>query len=92
MKSREKIYPVSLMCECLQVQRSGYYAWLTNPESKRAREDKRLLGLIKQSWHESGCAYGYRNINRDLKSQGETCGKNRIHRIMKVFGICSQRG
>lgn len=62
------------------------------PESNRAREDRRLLGQIKQYWIESGFAYGYRNITRDLNDHGEACGKKRVHRIMKAAGICSQRG
>ena len=80
------------MCRTLDVHRSGFYAWLKQPLSNRAIEDKRLLGLIKQSWLESGLAYGYRNITKDLKDLGEDCGKNRVHRIMQAEGIRSQRG
>ena len=80
------------MCSALSLQRSGFYAWLKAPESNRAKEDKRLLGLIKQSWIESGLAYGYRNVTMDLKDSGERCGKNRIYRIMRQEGIQSQRG
>ena len=80
------------MCELFEVHRSGFYAWLKQPESQRAREDKRLLGKIKQFWLESGCAYGYRNIHHDLKFSGEAVGKNRVHRIMKQAKIRSQRG
>lgn len=80
------------MCRVLGVHRSGFYAWLKQPLSSRALEDKRLLGLIKQYWLESGCAYGYRNITKDLQDHGEPCGKNRVHRIMRTEGIRSQRG
>ena len=80
------------MCRVLSIQRSGYYAWLKKPLSDRAIEDQRLLTPIKQFWSESGYAYGYRNITLDLKDQGESCGKNRVHRIMKNAGIRSQRG
>jgi putative transposase len=80
------------MCRVLSIQRSGYYAWLKKPLSDRAIEDQRLLAPIKQFWSESGYAYGYRNITLDLKDQGESCGKNRVHRIMKNAGIRSQRG
>lgn len=71
-----------MMCNILDVHRSGFYAWLKHPHSQREIEDKRLLGQIKQHWLESGCAYGYRNITKDLKDMGETCGKNRVHRII----------
>lgn len=80
------------MCRVLDIEPSGFYAWLRQPESKRAIEDKRLLGQIKQFWIESGFAYGYRNITKDMKDTGETCGHNRVHRIMKAAGIRSQRG
>ena len=80
------------MCRILEIHHSGFYAWLKQPESKRAIEDKRLLGQIKQFWIESGFSYGYRNITMDMKDHGEACGKNRVHRIMKEAGIRSQRG
>jgi putative transposase len=80
------------MCSILEVQRSGFYAWLKQPKSLRAKEDQRLLGQIKQFWMESGFIYGYRNITIDLKDNGETCGKNRVYRIMKEAGLKSQRG
>lgn len=80
------------MCRVLKVQRSGFYAWLKNPMSKRSQEDERLLGQIKQFWMESGFIYGYRNITNDLKAHGERCGKNRVYRIMRAANIRSQRG
>jgi len=81
-----------LMCKLLEVHRSGFYAWLKEPECRRAREDKYFLGQIKQFWLESSCAYGYRNIHHDLKDAGESIGKNRVYRIMKQEKISSQRG
>lgn len=41
---------------------------------------------------ESGFIYGYRNITKDMKEYGETCGKNRVYRIMTEANIRSQRG
>lgn len=80
------------MCRVLEVNRSGFYAWLKAPKSARQIEDERLLGKIKQFWVESGFAYGYRNISRDLKDDGERCGRNRVHRLMRAADIRSQRG
>jgi putative transposase len=76
----------------MSVHPSGFYAWLKQPLSQRAIEDKRLLGQIKQFWMESGFIYGYRNITKDMKEYGETCGKNRVYRIMAEANIRSQRG
>jgi len=46
------------MCSVLEVNRSGFYAWLHEPKTQRAKDDEYLLGLIKQYWLQSGCVYG----------------------------------
>jgi putative transposase len=83
---------VRTLCRVMQVNPSGYYAWRTQPHSVRARDDQRLLGLIKQCWLESGTVYGYRKIAHDLRDLGEHCGKHRVYRLMKVDGLSAQRG
>jgi len=57
------------MCEALSIQRSGFYAWVDKPKLKRQLKDERLMGLIKHSWLESGCVYGYRKVTSDLNTQ-----------------------
>jgi len=74
------------------VHPSGYYAWIKQPKSHRQKEDERLVGLIKQLWLESGCIYGYRKIHDDLMDLGETCGNNRVARLMKKSGLKAQVG
>ena len=80
------------LCKMMAVHPSGYYAWRITPESKRTIEDRRLLGPIKQSWLESGGVYGYRKVLDDLIELGESCGKNRVHRLMCKEGIRAQIG
>lgn len=76
----------------MSVHPSGYYAWKATPQSARAKEDQRLLGLVKQCWLESGGVYGYRKITHDLRDLGETCGKHRVYRLMKQEGLRAQVG
>ena len=76
----------------MKIHPSGYYAWLKQPYSKRHHENQRLLGLIKQSWLESGCVYGYRKVYHDMKDLGEPCGSNRVGRLMKSAGLKAQVG
>jgi putative transposase len=76
----------------MKIHRSGYYAWLKQPKSSRQKDDERLLGLIKQFWLESGCIYGYRKIYKDLRELGESCGKNRVARLMKQADLKAQVG
>ena len=61
----------------MAVHPSGYYAWKAEPASPRRKDDQRLLGLIKQSWLESGGVYGYRKITTDLRDLGERFGSYR---------------
>ena len=76
----------------MHVHPSGYYAWLREPESRREIEDKRLTGLIKQFWLESGCHFGYRNIHLDLMEAKIPCGRDRVLRLMRQADIEAQRG
>ncbi|HEC1605889.1 IS3 family transposase [Pseudomonas aeruginosa] len=85
-------YPVRRLCQTLKVHPSGYYAWLAEPKSVRAKEDQRLLGLIKHAWLESGGVYGYRKIHDDLRELGESCGRHRVARLMRGEGLRSQTG
>jgi putative transposase len=80
------------MCKVLEVHRSGFNAWLQQLLSSRAREDQRLAGKIRQFWLESRCVYGYRNITIDLKRDRESCGKNKVLRVMQGEGIRAVRG
>lgn len=80
------------LCRLFNVHKSGYYAWLNAPLSRRQQEDYRLTGLIKQLWLESGGIYGYRKIHSDLMDLGESCGINRVHRLMKEAGLKAQVG
>jgi putative transposase len=35
-------YPVDVLCDALEVSRSGYYAWTTRPTPARAKADAQL--------------------------------------------------
>jgi putative transposase len=61
---------VRILCLTLEVEPSGYYAWLKHPVSQRERDDKNITRQIKQFWLESGGHYGYRNIYLDLQEAG----------------------
>lgn len=85
-------FRVRLLCRMMNVHPSGYYAWINQPKSNRQKEDERLLGLIKQFWIESGCVYGYRKVFMDLREFGESCGKNRVYKLMNQAGLKAQVG
>ena len=78
IKHQTANYSVRRLCLTLKIHPSGYYAWLSEQQSARAKDDQRLLGLIKHSWLESGGVYGYRKIHDDLREVGEACGRHRV--------------
>jgi len=92
MKQHADEFGLAAMCRVLAVHRSGYYAWLKEPASARDKDDRRLLGLIKHSWLESGSVYGHRKVTTDLRELGETCSRHRVARLMKSEGLRAMVG
>jgi len=71
------------MCKVLHVHRSGFYAWLKEPQSHAEKDNVRLLEQIKFSYVQSGSVYGSPRITHELRRSGETCGENRVAKLMK---------
>lgn len=92
IKDNQNIWSIRRLCTTLDVHHSGYYAWLKQPLSRTAKRRQHLFDLIKQFWLESGGVYGYRKIHCDIRDIGESCGINRVHRLMQQEGLKSQRG
>ena len=92
MRDHAREFRLRSMCRVLGVHRSGYYAWVRTPLSRRALENRRLTGLIKHAYLESGCVYGYRKVHDDLRELGESCGEHRVERLMKLEGLKAQVG
>ncbi|MDO3544919.1 IS3 family transposase, partial [Ralstonia pseudosolanacearum] len=92
IKAHAGQYSVRRLCKAMSVHPSGYYAWHARPLSPRAKDDQRLLGLLKQAWLESGGVYGYRKLTLDMRDLGERCGKHRVARLLKAEGLRSQSG
>ena len=67
----------------LKVHPSGYYSWLAEPKYARAKEDQRLLGLIKHTWPKSGGIYGYRKIHDGLCELRESSGRHTVNEPYK---------
>lgn len=88
----QSIYSITRMCRVLRLHPSGYYAWKAQPQSQRAIDDQRLLGLLKHAWIESGGVYGYRKLTLDMRDMGESCSRHRVARLLRCEGIKAQLG
>ncbi len=83
-------FGVERMRRVLGVSRSGYYGWKKRPESRRTKENERLLLLIRESYRKSNGNYGSPRIPRDLRGNGVRCGENRIAGLMRTHGIVAR--
>jgi len=87
VSNHQSEFPIFLMCRVLEVSRSGYYAWLKHPESKRYQDDKALSQDIYAIHQESFGTYGSPRVYRELKRRGKHLGENRIARLMRKDGL-----
>lgn len=78
---------IEMLCELLNVSRSGYYRWQKSPAAARQQEDERLADHIVRAHAESRRNYGAPRIVRELKAQGVRISKRRCARIMGEHGI-----
>jgi len=85
-------FRLTTMCRVLRMHRSGFYAWLKTPKSRRAIEDDRILKKVRTSYQASDGVYGSPRVHRDLREEGEHCGEHRVARLMKVNGLRAVRG
>lgn len=90
IKAERANYAVALMCRCLEVSCSGFYAWLKRPPSERAQRDKSLADKIRGVHDKSRMTYGSPRIHRELVACGEVVGHGRIERIMRESGIVAR--
>jgi len=86
---REKAkYRMSNLCLCLEVSKSGYYAWARRKPSARSVRDAEITQLILGLYHQSTGTYGAPRLQKHLaKDRGIRCSKKRVARLMKQAGI-----
>jgi putative transposase len=87
IRSRRSASGVKKMCQVLKVSRSGFYDWRNRSLSSRRQADQAILPKIVKVFKDGRRTYGSPRITRQLKAEGECCGKNRIARLMRLNGI-----
>lgn len=87
MKDHSGIFPVKKMAQVLGISRSRYYSWLKASPSGRDRQDKELGELIEQVHQDNRGIYGSPRIHREIKVKGICCSRKRVARIMREMGL-----
>jgi transposase InsO family protein len=74
---------VTILCRCMRVTRSGFYAWLRRGLSARAQRDVVLRTKLRAFHVASGHRYGRPRLWKDLKEDGEALSEKRVRRLMR---------
>ena len=91
MKELRVHYPVRLLCQMLEVSRSGYHAFVSRGPSKRTRDNARLSVAIQAAHVRTRETYGPQRLRDELRDDGFKAGVARIKRLRKKLGLRCQQ-
>lgn len=89
MKGR---WPITLMCDVLEVSSSGYFSWDASRSKRaggpiRSHSDEALLAHIKAIHEQLRGEYGWPRMHKEMLVRGLRVGKERVRRLMQRHGI-----
>lgn len=84
---RDERFPVSFMCEMLEVSRQGFYQWKKRAPSARTRRDVSLTSLIVAIHDAHKGRYGIDRITAELARSGYPVSPKRVRRLARAAGL-----
>lgn len=90
MKAHRKMFSVERMAKVLDVSTSGYYAYISRPESERKKGRQYLDVLVKAAFENSRRRYGSLKISRRLAEDGHSYCRSRVADSMHRQGLRSK--
>jgi transposase InsO family protein len=72
-------WPVVAICRVLKASRSGFFAWLKRPASRR----RELIEKIRVAHRENRELYGSPRVHRALLIDGEVVSRNTVAKLMR---------
>ena len=89
--TEKKVFPVSLLCQVMNVSRSGFYSWSSRDKSDREKERDRLIPTVKKIHKEVRGAYGARRISEELTAKGEICGRAKAATLAQLANVAAKQ-
>jgi putative transposase len=85
-------YGAALLCQVLEVSKSGYYAWVDRPPSQRALRHARIQAAVREVHAQSREIYGSCKIAQQLKQSEylERACRNTVAQAMREMGLKSR--
>jgi transposase InsO family protein len=80
--------PVAVTCRVLGFSKQAFYAWKSNPVSRRDVDDAHLINAALDIHHDDP-GFGYRFIADELPARGIVAGLNRVARLCSTQRIWS---
>jgi putative transposase len=84
-------YPITVMCDVLDVSPSGYHAWKRRGTAPRVVEEALIVDEIKAAHCKARGVYGSPRIHRELRANGRRVSRKRVERLMKREGIAARK-
>ena len=85
-------WPITLMCQVLDVSRSGFYAWRQRPESESAQRRSELVEQMKSVHSDFDMKnYGSPRMHEELVSRGHDVCENTVAKLMRDHGMRAAR-
>ena len=84
-------FPVAVLCEVLDVSRSGFCAWQARPPSARSRQDAQLAVEVTAAHGKSCKRYGSPRVHHALRKKGVRVSAKRVARLMREKGLAGRQ-
>jgi putative transposase len=84
-------FPVIVLCDVLDVSRSGFYAFSKRPAPRRKTADAQLGVEIVAIHRRSRGTYGSPRVHAELRAKGFSVSKKRVERLMREGGVEARR-
>jgi putative transposase len=78
---------ITQMCEWLGVSKSGYYDWVSRPQSETEKRREILKIKIKALFEANNEEYGYRRMAAALRRGGDQADDETVRKLMRDLGL-----
>lgn len=84
----QETWPIAVLCEVLDVSRSGFYAYAQRQAASRRDQDEvALLARVRAIHTATRQSYGSRRMAKQLQAEGVPVGRYQARRLMQAAGV-----
>src|SRR5437899_3093371 len=80
-------HPVSVMCQCLSISRSAYYAWNRGKSYQPKADFIQVEKQLETAFFTHRRRYGARRLREELQDEGLAVSHYKVRKVMKKYGF-----